>query len=48
MDDELSVCAALLHDVVEDTELTFEELKSLGIPDDVIEKGITFCEESIV
>lgn len=32
MDDELSVCAALLHDVVEDTEITFEELKSLGIP----------------
>lgn len=37
MDDELSVCAALLHDVVEDTEITFEELKSLGIPDDVID-----------
>lgn len=37
MNDELSVCAALLHDVVEDTKITFEELKSLGIPDDVID-----------
>lgn len=36
MNDELSACAALLHDVVEDTEITFEELKSSGISDDVI------------
>ena len=27
MDDEISVCAALLHDVVEDTSVTFKELE---------------------
>lgn len=27
MEDEITVCAALLHDVVEDTEVTFEELE---------------------
>lgn len=36
MNDEVSACAALLHDVVEDTEITFEELKFLEIPDDII------------
>ncbi len=37
MNDEVSVCVALLHDVVEDTEITFKDLKSLGIPDDIID-----------
>ena len=27
MDDEISTCAALLHDVVEDTDVTFEDLE---------------------
>ena len=27
MEDEISVCAALLHDVVEDTPITLEELE---------------------
>lgn len=27
MDDEISVCVALLHDVVEDTDISFEELE---------------------
>ncbi len=27
MEDELTTCVALLHDVVEDTEVTFEDLK---------------------
>lgn len=31
MTDEISVCAALLHDVVEDTELSFEALATQGI-----------------
>jgi (p)ppGpp synthase/HD superfamily hydrolase len=37
MDDEVSVCAALLHDVVEDTEITFAELRQWGISDEVID-----------
>lgn len=36
MDDELSACAALLHDVVEDTDVTFEELAG-EFPAEVIE-----------
>ena len=37
MTDEVSVCAALLHDVVEDTETTFEDMEAQGIPEIVIE-----------
>ena len=37
MTDEVSVCVALLHDVVEDTTLTFEDLAEQGIPEIVIE-----------
>lgn len=36
MDDEVSCCAALLHDVVEDTRVTMEEL-SREFPEAVIE-----------
>ncbi len=36
MDDEISTCAALLHDVVEDTNVTFEELEN-EFPPAVIE-----------
>ena len=36
MDDEDSVCVALLHDVVEDTNMTFEELEKEGFNDKVI------------
>lgn len=32
MRDETSVCVALLHDVVEDTALTFEDLEQAGFP----------------
>ena len=35
MDDEVSCCAALLHDVVEDTEVTLEEL-SREFPQEII------------
>lgn len=34
---EKLVTAALLHDVVEDTEWTFDGLREAGIPDDVVE-----------
>lgn len=37
MDDELSTCVALLHDVVEDTDITLDELRSRGFPDEVTE-----------
>ena len=36
MDDEVSCCAALLHDVVEDTAITMEELEK-EFPSEVIE-----------
>ena len=37
MEDEISICVALLHDVVEDTAITFEDLAAQGILDSVIE-----------
>lgn len=36
MPDEISVAAALLHDVVEDTAITFDALAAQGIPEEVI------------
>lgn len=33
---ETEVCVALLHDVVEDTDITFEQLKEEGFGDDII------------
>ena len=35
MDDELSVCVALLHDVVEDTDCTLDDLTAQGFPEEV-------------
>jgi (p)ppGpp synthase/HD superfamily hydrolase len=37
MDDETSTCVALLHDVVEDTDMTLDDLRSRGMPDEVCE-----------
>ena len=36
MEDEISTCVALLHDVVEDTEITFEDLSG-EFPGEVVE-----------
>jgi len=36
MHTEEEICVALLHDVVEDTDITFEELKDAGFGEDVI------------
>ena len=35
MDDEISCTCALLHDVVEDTDITLEDLKHMGFPKEV-------------
>ena len=35
MDDEISTVCALLHDVVEDTDTTFEDLSVMGFPQEV-------------
>ena len=35
MDDEISTCAALLHDVVEDTSVTFDDLRR-EFPEEVV------------
>lgn len=37
MDDEKSVIVALLHDVVEDSDMTFKELEDMGFDDDIID-----------
>ncbi len=37
MDDEYSVCVALLHDVVEDAGVTLDKLEACGFPDDVVD-----------
>ena len=36
MDDEISTCVALLHDVVEDTNITFKDLSKMGFTDEII------------
>ena len=36
MKDEYGCCVALLHDVIEDTDMTFEDLEKEGFPKDVI------------
>lgn len=37
MTDEKTICVALLHDVVEDTDITFEQLKKEGFTRDIID-----------
>ena len=36
MADENSICVALLHDVVEDTDITFEDLQKEGFTEEII------------
>lgn len=36
MTDEVSACVALLHDIVEDTDVTFQALRAMGFPDEVV------------
>lgn len=37
MEDEATTCVALLHDVVEDTDITFEDLEKEGFTAEIIE-----------
>lgn len=37
MDDEISTVVALLHDVVEDTDVTFEQLEEMGFPKESVD-----------
>lgn len=37
MTDESAICVALLHDVVEDTDMTFERLADEGFTDEIID-----------
>lgn len=36
MDTEYEVCTALLHDVVEDTDYTLEDLRKAGFPEEIV------------
>ncbi len=48
MGDEISVCVALLHDVVEDTALTLEDLEKAGFPKEVTDAVKALTHESTV
>ena len=48
MSDEVSVCVALLHDVVEDTSITFKDLTEQGIPETVIKTLRILTHDSTV
>ena len=48
MTDEISVCVALLHDVVEDSPLTFGDLANHGIPLEVIKALVLLTHDESV
>lgn len=47
MTDETAVCTALLHDVVEDTDITFQQLAEEGFPEEILDalKLLTHAED---
>ena len=48
MDDEISTVCALLHDVIEDTEMTVEMLGEMGFPQAVLDVLILLTHEDAV
>lgn len=48
MSDEISTICALLHDVVEDTEYTFNDIRNMGFPQEVIEVLMLLTHEDSV
>lgn len=47
MDDENSVCVALLHDVVEDTDLTLADLIQAGFPEEVTDALVLMTHDDL-
>lgn len=48
MTDEVSTCVALLHDILEDTDTSAEELYSMGFPSEVVEAVCLMTHDSSV
>lgn len=48
MDDEYTTCVALLHDVVEDTDITLDDLKKKGFPNEVTDAIALMTHDDVV
>ncbi len=48
MTDEYSTCVALLHDIIEDTDTTSEELLGMGFPNEIVEAIKLLSHDSTV
>ena len=48
MDDEVSTVCALLHDVIEDTEITLDMLAQMGFPKDVLDVLVLLTHDESV
>lgn len=48
MDDEYSTCVALLHDVIEDTDITSDSLRNEGFPEEVVQALLCMTRDKSV